>query len=74
MSQIALYKVLVSLGADEKEATEAAQLSDLVTKDYLKGELEALRNSLLIWTFSMLFGYWGATIGVMFAVIKWLKP
>jgi hypothetical protein len=73
MSQIALYQVLRSLGVDDGKAREAVEQNELVTKDYLKGELEAMRNSLLLWLFTMLFAYSSIIIGAMAGLLKWMK-
>lgn len=67
MSQLAMYTVLRSLGIDEAHATAAVEDHALVTKEYLKAELQELKNSLLIWLFSMLVAF----TGVIAALVKW---
>ena len=42
---------------------------EVVTKDFLKGELQELKTSLLLWLFSMLVAF----TGVIAAIIKWGK-
>jgi hypothetical protein len=73
MSQLELFAVLRGLGVEEDKAKAAASRfvedTTVVTRDYLKGELQELKASLLLWLFSMLIAF----TGIIGAIVKWVK-
>jgi len=70
MSQLELYAVLRDLGVDEEKAKAAVTDTAVVTKDFLKGELQELKTGLLFWIFTMLLGF----ASLIAAIVKWVRP
>ena len=69
---MALYRLLVQMGASEPEAEAAAQIdtSTLVTKADLRGDLAELKASLVMWFIALMC----AQTGLLVAVLRWVRP
>jgi len=65
---MALYRLLVHMGASEPEAEAAAQIdtSQLATK----ADLAELKASLLMWMITAFI----AQTGLLLAVLRWVRP
>jgi hypothetical protein len=73
---MALYRLLLKVGANELEAEAAAQRleSDLVTKADLTVAVQELKADLLKWTIGLLFTALGLQTAFLLFVVTHYKP